>query len=541
MFRDLNQLTARTFDVLVVGGGIYGLTIAYDAAQRGLSVALIEQVDFGSGASFNHLRTIHGGLRYLQTLDIRRARESMRERRIIATIAPHAVRPMPFSLPLQRSFTRGATAMRGGFLLDRLIAFDRNRGVAPSHRLPPGRVVTGADLGRNEGLRRPGVEAVAVWYDYLTVEADRLTFSFALAAAEHGAVLANYVEATALVAEGPRVTGVRARDRLGQRELEISARVTVNATGGAVDQLLEPIGAATNVPMMMAMNLVTRRTAGDTALGGRSSSGRNLFLVPWRGRSLFGTWESGNPARANDGPITEADVAGFLAELNEAFPSAALSLDDVTLVHRGRVPAAGSKGGLRLERHDQVCDHASDRSRSLEGLVSVIGAKYTTARGVAERVTNRLLEKLHQPAVACRTATTPLPGAPTGANTHQRHVAAASANLPDESTDHLRGSYGSWYGDILALCGEKPDLVIRLSQESPVIGAELAWAARHEMALTLEDAVVRRTPLGAMGDPGEQAMDRAASIMASELGWGSDRRAAEIASLRSFFARRRLG
>src|SRR5258708_2382100 len=110
MTRDLDTLTARTFDVLVVGGGIYGLTIAYDAAQRGLGVALIERHDFGSGASFNHLRTIHGGLRYLQTLDLARARESVLERRTLATIAPHTIRPLQFALPLSRSITRGATA-----------------------------------------------------------------------------------------------------------------------------------------------------------------------------------------------------------------------------------------------------------------------------------------------------------------------------------------------------------------------------------------------------------------------------------------------
>src|SRR5262252_6862635 len=127
MIRDIDQLTGRTFDVLVVGGGIYGLAIAYDAAQRGLAVALIERDDFGCGASFNHLRTIHGGLRYLQSLDIGRARESVRERRTIARIAPHAVKPLPFALPLyRRSFTRGKLAMRLGFCLDRLVSAGRN-------------------------------------------------------------------------------------------------------------------------------------------------------------------------------------------------------------------------------------------------------------------------------------------------------------------------------------------------------------------------------------------------------------------------------
>src|SRR3954452_14910652 len=144
MVRDVDRLGERTFDLLVVGGGIYGLTIAYDAAQRGLSVALVERNDFGSGSSFNHLRTIHGGLRYLQSLDVCRARESIRERRTIARIAPHAVRPLPFAVQLYRSLMRGKMAMRAGFALDRLVAFDRNRGVPATHRLRGGYVVSRA-------------------------------------------------------------------------------------------------------------------------------------------------------------------------------------------------------------------------------------------------------------------------------------------------------------------------------------------------------------------------------------------------------------
>src|ERR1700680_4681835 len=141
MKRAVDDLTGPTFDILVVGGGIYGLTIAYDAAQRGLSVALIERDDFGSGASFNHLRTIHGGLRYLQTLDVGRARESVRERRTLAHIAPDGVRPLGFVLPLTRSLMRGKTAMSAGFLLDRFVAFDRNRKVGRDHQLPAGFIV----------------------------------------------------------------------------------------------------------------------------------------------------------------------------------------------------------------------------------------------------------------------------------------------------------------------------------------------------------------------------------------------------------------
>src|SRR5919201_104088 len=277
MTRDLDQLASQTFDLLVVGGGIYGLTIAYDAAQRGLGVALVERDDFGSGASFNHLRTIHGGLRYLQTLDIKRARESVRERRTLARIAPHAVQPLVFALPITRSITQGKLAMRAGFLLDRLVAFGRNRGVPPSHRLPAGRVVSrGTAIQRFPGLRRQGLTGAAVFYDYVTVEPDRLTFAFALAAVEHGAVVANHLEALEPMVANGRVAGVRARDPLTDRRVEIEARVTVNATGSQVDRLLKPLGVTAAIPFVKAMNLVTTRDAGEEALAGRALSARNL-------------------------------------------------------------------------------------------------------------------------------------------------------------------------------------------------------------------------------------------------------------------------
>src|SRR5438034_4190097 len=245
MRRDVDRLTAQTFDVLIVGGGIYGLTIAYDAVQRGLSVALIEADDFGSGASFNHLRTIHGGLRYLQTLDVGRARESFRERHTLARIAPHAVQPLVFALPITRSLTRGKLAMRGGFLLDRLVratSGGRGRDLPPSLRLRAGRVISRAKaIEQFPGLKRQGLVGAAVWYDYETTEADRLTFAWAIAAAEHGAVLANHVEATAPLLDRQRVRGVRARDHESGRELEISSAITVNAAGAARRRLLEPL------------------------------------------------------------------------------------------------------------------------------------------------------------------------------------------------------------------------------------------------------------------------------------------------------------
>jgi len=535
MIRDLDALTGRTFDVVVVGGGIYGLTIAYDAAQRGLSVALVERDDFGSGASFNHLRTIHGGLRYLQSLDIRRARESTHERRTTARIAPHAVRPLSFALPLYRSLMRGKMAMRAGFVLDRILSAGRNRGVPPSHRLPGGRVFSRSRAAQTfPGLRRQGLTGAAVFYDYVTTEPDRFTFSFALAAAEHGAVLANHVEASALLVDGKRVTGVSAGDTLGSRTVEVGARLVVNATGGRVDRLLKPLGIATGIPMLKAMNLVTRRDAGDEALGGRSPSGRNLFLVPWRDRALFGTWESDRTCDPDDTTVSESDVAAFIGELNQAFPALDLTPADITLVHRGVVPAVVRGDRVSLEGHEQIRDHAT---QGVEGLVSVAGTKFTTARAVAQRVTDMVLSKLEQKPVACRTASTPLPGG----SLRDIGLAIADARreydegLPTDTIPHLIAAYGSRYRDVMEIAAARPDWRTRLAPDSPVIGAELVLAVRKEMAPTLADAVIRRTPLGALGHPGDAALARAAAIVGTELGWTDERRRQEMAAVDAFY------
>lgn len=535
MTRDVDRLSARTFDVLVVGGGIYGLAIAYDAAQRGLSVALIERDDFGSGSSFNHHRTIHGGLRYLQHLDVRRARESVRERRTIAHIAPHTVQPLAFAIPLYRSLTRGTLAMRAGFLLDRLVAFNRNSGVPVTHRLPAGRVVSRSRAVQEyPGLKRHGLTGAGVFWDYVTVEPDRLTFAFAQAAHEHGAVLANHVEAIEPRTSGRRVVGVIARDGVTGRTIEVAAMLTVNATGSQVDRLLTPLGIASGIPMLKAMNLITSRDAGHVALGGRAPSGRNLFLVPWRERAMFGTWESSTTIDPSDNGVHESDVAAFIAELNDAYPALDLTLNDVTLVHRGVVPGVVHHGRVALEGRDLVLDHADG---GVDGLVSAIGTKYTTARAVAERVTDRILAKLKKPAVPCRTNVVPLPG---GSIRDVGNVIADARRdhdrgLPADTIPHLVAAYGSRYREILQTADEHPEWRTRIGAGSPVIGAQLVWAVRKEMAVTLADAVVRRTPLGALGYPGDEAVARAAAVVAAERGWPSAHVDREVAALRAFY------
>jgi glycerol-3-phosphate dehydrogenase len=233
--------------------------------------------------------------------------------------------------------------------------------------------------------------------------------------------------------------------------------------------------------------------------------------------------------------VREDEVTSFITDLNQAFPALELTWADVSLVHRGVVPAvAGRDGSLALEGQEQVWDHALE---GMEGLMSVAGTKYTTARAVAERVTNALAAKVGRMGTVCSTADTVLPGGDLG--DVAMAVAAArhdyDSNLPSDTIPHLFGAYGSRFREVLEGPGDPACRYDRVASASPVIGAEIAWAARNEMALTLRDGVLRRTPLGALGHPGDAAAARAAAIMGAELGWSEERRRQELEALRAFY------
>jgi glycerol-3-phosphate dehydrogenase len=482
VIRDLPRLSSTPFDLLIVGGGIYGLSTAYDAAQRGLAVALVERGDFGGATTFNHLKTIHGGLRYLQTADVRRMRESIRERRAFARIAPRFVAPLPFVMATSPTLTRNSLAMRTALFLDAVIASDRNEGLEPSLHLPPGRLVPASECRTLfEGLETTHPRTGAMWYDYETVHNDRLTLAFALGAAKDGATLANYTEALGPVEDDHGLKRIRARDVWTSATFEVRARVVVNAAGPWVSSLLSQCGVTRSWPLLKAMNLVTSRPARPAALVAPTKSGRALVLLPWQGRTLVGTSESAHEHSPDDRRAERGEVAAFLAEVNGTFRGLDLDATEVTLVHRGIVPAATRNGRFSLVGHSQIIDHARD---GLTGVMSIVGVKYTTARAVAEQAVDAILKKLGRGAVRCRTA---------------------EVQLPTAGID-----------------------------ETPS-GDSIRRAIDVEMAQTLADVVIRRTGLGAAGYPGDELVAAYGRAMQRMLGWSADRTAAEIAAVKRFY------
>ena len=529
--RDLTRLESAPYDLLVVGGGIYGLACAYDAASRGLRVALVEANDFGSGASFNHQKTAHGGLRSLGSGRLGRARESMRERRALARIAPWLLRPLPFLVGTYRSVVKNRIALRGAFKLDAWMGRHRNDGVEPELHLPAPRLVSkAATLRLFAGVRPERLTGGAQWYDYQMVEGDRLTLAFAAAADRAGADLANHTEAIEVLKDGDRISGMLVRDRLTGRTMPVHARVTLNAAGARAGEIMAMAGVRRPFPLLKAMNLVTSKRASDMALGAPAPGGRMLTLVPWRGRALIGTSQSATLVEPGDTGITGAELDAFIADANHAFPALKLTRADVTLVHRGVVPAVETGGRPDLKPSPEILDHASDRAA---GMITVVGVKYTTARALAERVTRVVAKRLEKRVPPSRTATTMLPGA--GIADHEALAIETARDLRYDvelaTIRHLIGLYAESAAAIIQLMHEREDLRAPVAPTVKTVGAEIVHVIRCEMALSLADIVVRRTGLGSAAAPPREAIAACARIAAAELEWDLSRVAEEIAAV----------
>jgi glycerol-3-phosphate dehydrogenase len=532
--RDLERLAASTYDVLVVGGGIHGLTIAYEAASRGLSTALVEAADYGSGISFNHQRTAHGGLRSLQSGRVDRARHAIYERRTLARIAPWLLRPLPFIVGTYSTPWRSRMAFWAAFRIDRWLGRSRNDGVEPELHLPSPRLISkAATLRLFPGIRQEGLTGAAQWYDYQMVEADRLTFAFAAAADRAGADLANYVEAISPLREGARIMGMQVADRLADATFPIKARMTVNAAGARAGELAALFGAKREIPLVKAANLVTSRPASDIALAAAGPSGRMLTLVPWHGRALIGTLQSPGFVKPDATDVTSSELEEWLREVNEAFPALALTRSDVSLVHRGVVPAvAGRNGRPELKPAPEFLDHAADGA---EGAATVIGVKYTTARGLAERVVDAVGRRLQRRLPSSRSATTVLPGA--GIADHEALSIETGRDMgldvPLATIRHLIAKYAETAAAVIRLTGDRPDLRESVALDSRTLAAEIVYAIRHEQAMRLTDVVMRRTGLGAMDCPDDIALRASAKTAATELGWDETRTEAEIELVRA--------
>jgi glycerol-3-phosphate dehydrogenase len=547
MLRNLDNLANRYFDVLIIGGGITGAFLAYDASLRGLSVALVEKNDFGGYTSSASSKLLHGGVRYLPHGQLWKVRESYRESLIFQHIAPHLTRWIPFLVPTESgSLMKGKFAMQMAMHMYRLCGAGLDGVVADKRKLPPHGIFLSPEETRSAipglGSYRDLTGAQVLWESHM-FNSERMTLAVIKSAAWHGAQVANYVEVTRLLMESGVVGGAQVRDHLSQTVFDIRARQTINAAGPYVQDINGTVPALQLKRRLTGfskgMHLVTRQinpeyalamTTGKKTEGLVSRGGRHFFIIPWRGCSLIGTTNVPFSGHLDTLRIIEADIIDFLKDIKTALPDVHLTREDVRYAFCGIYPLIATD--VRSDTYQgtgdyQVIDH--EKADRVGGIITVLGAKFTTARYVAEKGVDLAMVKLRHAKVSSRTGTCQLgEGEIDDIQAFQDECRRIYAQeLPADIIDAMIYNHGKEIHNLVAE-GLKGNLLQRTAVDCEVIDIELDHAVRNEMALSLEDLLFRRTGLGTLGNPGLNTIKHCADLMGDILGWNAMERDRQI-------------
>ena len=527
--RALERLGSESFDVLVIGGGATGAGVALDAATRGLRTALVERLDFAAGTSSKSSKLIHGGIRYLAQGDVRLVYQALTERRRLLRNAPHLVRILGFMLPIYR---------KGG-LIPRFFA--RGFGlVLWFYDLTGGALVVGRHrrLNRDEALAQmPTLKADQIVSAYLYYDARvddaRLTLAIARAAADHGAAVANYCRVTG-IRKDANGKAIGATVDTGAGSLDISARVVVNAAGVWVDDVgridvgpgHEMMRPARGVHMVVPSELVRNEVAVILPVAGGPGS---VFAIPWHEGDLtyIGTTDTDYAGDMDQMIVNAGDIDVLLSHIN---PNVQVPLSSADVV--------GTWAGVRPLLKGAKTDKTADLSRKHNitrwpsDVVSITGGKLTTYRRMAEDTVDEVLGVLGRRA-RCRTKSTALHGA-------DGHDRVGDGGLGAGVRDRLVNRYGADARLVIDLVVADPGLGEPLVPGLPYLRAEARFAAGHEMVVSLDDALSRRTRARLLArDASAEAAESVAAVIAGPLGWSEEEQRRQVEAYRASVAAER--
>ena len=539
MERYTEHMDKGTFDVIIIGGGITGAAMAYEVASRGLSVALFEKGDFSEATSAASSKLIHGGLRYLNNMEYRLVRESLRERRTMADIAPNFVYPFPMLFPHYRSSLKSNKWLtRIGLTLYDLLAVGKTNTWDKSKSIPCHKAISAEEALRLQPvIREKGLTGASLFYDCISICPERLALAFVKSAFHYGAKAANYARVTAFLLDDKRVCGVRVRDLIKEKEFEVRARITINCAGPWADSMLHLLLKDENTGRLTrseGIHIITKQiTKDDSVVSAVTPGGRHCFLIPWRGHTLIGTTDKPYEGHPDDYRVTRKSIQGLIHEVNGSFKDLNLTLNDVRYSYGGLRPLLESrrKETYRSSRRYEIHDSAAD---GIAGLLTVEGGKWTTSRRLAEKAVDRLREKAGlsiSPSVSSRQylKSCEIPDL----NAFLARIKGKNPDFHGKTIDCLGRLYGTDHEKVLDLAREDNILDQRLNSDGELL-AQVVYGVRYEMARTLKDIVLRRTGIATLGNPGENILLRVAEVVARELNWGKKKIFEEVESTLEF-------
>jgi glycerol-3-phosphate dehydrogenase len=525
--------TEQEYDIIVIGGGITGAAVAYDAASRGLSVALVEKDDFGSKTSSATSKLIHGGLRYLANFELSLVRESLKERRILENIAPNFVYPIAnmivFNSPAMK---KQRHLLKIGMILYDILSFDKKFTWDKSKKLPSHKSFSRKQTVKKEPvLDSRELGGSLVYYDCASLSPERLTLAFIKSAAAKGADTANYMEVTGFLVNNGRIEGVNLLDKISSRTTSIKGRLTINCAGPWADRVLSLTGTEEHKEVLRrseGIHIITKKILNQYLVTSSTPSGKHIFIIPWRGYSLIGTTDKEYIGSPDDWKIRKESVLELIDDVNASFgENIKISYDDVLYCYGGLRPLVEdqTEDVYESSRKYEIYDNRAD---GFDGLITVEGGKYTTSRNLAENVMKIACTKLGIANGKIGTDKDYLFGSEIeDIDAFVNFCKTKYSNLPANTVDYLARVYGTEIDDLLALTDKNRSLAEPLTKEGE-IAAQVVYAVEHEMAFRLNDILFRRTGLGTLGHPGKEALGRIADIAGDHLGWNSSKRNEEI-------------
>jgi glycerol-3-phosphate dehydrogenase len=522
----LAGLDGAALDAVVIGGGMAGAGVARDLALRGASVALFEKGDFASGTSSKSSKLIHGGLRYLELGDFKLVRESLREKKTLERLAPHLVRPLPFLVPIYRGAARGLITVRVGMWLYDLLTpgktTERHRVLRPVEA-----------LAMEPSVRAEDLRGAGYYFDDLLLYPERLCLENVLSAARHGARTFNYCEVEEFVPGRRGIEGVKVRDLLSGQVQLVRATAIVNCAGPWVDRLRAMAKVADRSPRVVRTTkgihcLLPRMTDRAVYLSARDE--RMIFVIPWREFSLVGTTDTdfeGDPDRLW---ATREEVTYLLEEVAKVLPDKRATFENVAYTYAGVRPLSFEPGApaSKVSRDHKVIPEGPDGR-----FLSVTGTKLTCFRSLAEDVGDRVMRVLGR-GEPPRTARLTLDGTDEEVGKIEARVwmdvseEMAATGLSRGTLRTLVETYGRAYPRVLELGRKLPDGFERLCPSNPEIVAQLHHAVREELAVSLQDVLLRRTGIGQSRCQGLDCAEPIAARMAELGGWSKRRLDAEL-------------
>lgn len=529
----------KDYDIIIIGGGITGAAVAYDASLRGLSVALVEKHDFGAKTSAATSKLIHGGLRYLANFELGLVRESLKERRILENIAPNFVYPIPnMILTDNTSMKNKKIVLKIGMILYDLLSFDKFFTWDKSKRLPCHRMLSLEEtLAAEPHTARDGLTGSIVYYDCASLYPERLTLAFIKSAMANGADVSNYMEVTEIIRENNSVTGIRARDLIKKKDITISGRLVINCAGPWADHVLTFVSGHSHGEVMRrseGIHIITKKMVNKHLVSAMTSSGRHIFLIPWRDHTLIGTTDKEYIGSPDDWKITKQSIDELISEVNQSFgPELNISYSDVLFCYGGLRPLVEdqTEDVYESSRKYEIFDHAAD---GLNGLITVEGGKYTTSRNLAENVMQLVCKILGVNDTECETKERYLAGSDIeDMEEFIQHIVMKYSAYDIKNMEYLARIYGTEIDELMSLAIKHRSVPAPLTRE---IMAQVEYAVKNEIAFTLSDILFRRTGIGSLGHPGKKTLNEIAAYAGKLLRWDSKRLKQEIAEAEKIFS-----